>query len=77
MLTLHKDLHVKPYPERHIKVYADSRSGATPAPTAPTPKRQQTFAAWLDFYNHQRPHTALDGLTPMATLINNLHGKHT
>jgi transposase InsO family protein len=40
-------------------------------------ERQRTFRAWLDFYNHQRPRTALDGLTPMATLINNLHGKHT
>jgi hypothetical protein len=34
------------------------------------------LARWLRFYNHRRPHTALDGLTPMAILVNNAHGKH-
>jgi transposase InsO family protein len=40
-------------------------------------ERRQAFRRWLRFYNHRRPHTALDGLTPMATLVNNVHGKHS
>jgi transposase InsO family protein len=40
-------------------------------------QRCRAFTRWLRFYNHQRPHTSLDGLTPMAVLINNAHGKHT
>jgi transposase InsO family protein len=39
-------------------------------------ERRRAFTRWLRFYNHRRPHTALDGLTPMATLVNNAHGKH-
>jgi transposase InsO family protein len=39
--------------------------------------RQQAFRRWLGTYNHRRPHTSLDGLTPMAVLINNVHSKHT
>jgi transposase InsO family protein len=40
-------------------------------------ERRRAFTRWLRFYNHRRPHTALDGLTPMAVLVNNVHGKHT
>ena len=40
-------------------------------------ERRQTFTRWLRFYNQRRPHSALDGLTPMAALVNNVHGKHT
>jgi len=40
-------------------------------------KRRRAFTRWLRFYNHRRPHTSLDGLTPMAALVNNLHGKHS
>ncbi len=32
---------------------------------------------WLEFYNHGRPHTALDGLTPYQALVNNVDGNHT
>jgi len=32
---------------------------------------------WLEFYNHGRPHTALDGLTPNQALVNNVDGNHT
>jgi transposase InsO family protein len=39
-------------------------------------ERRRAFARWLRFYNHRRPHTALDGLTPMAALVNNAGGKH-
>jgi transposase InsO family protein len=40
-------------------------------------ERQRAFRRWLGSYNHRRPHTALDGLTPMTVLVNNLHGKHS
>jgi transposase InsO family protein len=39
-----------------------------------TPERNQTFTRWLRFDQHRRPHIALDGLTPMAVLINNADG---
>jgi transposase InsO family protein len=40
-------------------------------------ERRRAFTRWLRFYNHQRPHTSLDGLTPMTVLVNNAHGNHT
>jgi transposase InsO family protein len=40
-------------------------------------ERCRALARWLRFYNHRRPHTSLDGLTPMAVLVNNARGKHT
>jgi transposase InsO family protein len=40
-------------------------------------QRRRAFRRWLRFYNHRRPHTSLDGLTPMAALVNNLGGKHS
>ena len=40
-------------------------------------ERRRAFARWLRFYNHRRPHTSLDGLTPMAVLVNNAGGKHS
>ena len=40
-------------------------------------ERHRAFSRWLRFYNHRRPHTALNGLTPMAVLVNNAHGKHS
>jgi transposase InsO family protein len=40
-------------------------------------ERCRAFARWLRLYNHRRPHTSLDGLTPMAVLINNAGGKHS
>ena len=39
-------------------------------------ERRRAFIRWLRFYNHRRPHTSLDGLTPMAALVNNAHGNH-
>jgi hypothetical protein len=42
-------------------------TAGTPTITSYTTKRDLT---------HRRPHTALDGLTPMAALVNNVHGKH-
>lgn len=32
---------------------------------------------WVAYYNGERTHTALGGITPMAALVNNLHGNHT
>jgi transposase InsO family protein len=40
-------------------------------------ERRRAFARWLRFYNHRRPHTSLDGLTPIAVLVNNVGGKHS
>jgi transposase InsO family protein len=40
-------------------------------------ERCRALAGWLRLYNHRRPHTSLDGLTPMAVLVNNVGGKHT
>jgi transposase InsO family protein len=40
-------------------------------------ERRRAFTRWLWSYNHRRPHTSLDGLTPMAILVNNAHGKHS
>jgi transposase InsO family protein len=39
-------------------------------------ERCRAFTSWLGFYNHRRPHTSLDGLTPMAVLVNNVGGNH-
>jgi transposase InsO family protein len=40
-------------------------------------ERRRAFTRWLRFYNQRRPHTALDGLTPMAILVNNVHGNYS
>ena len=40
-------------------------------------ERRRAFTRWLRFYNQRRPHTALDGLTPMAVLVNNVHGNYS
>jgi transposase InsO family protein len=40
-------------------------------------ERRRALARWLRSYNHRRPHTSLDGLTPMAVLVNNVDGKHS
>jgi transposase InsO family protein len=40
-------------------------------------ERCRAFTRWLRFYNYRRPHTSLNGLTPMAVLVNNAGGKHS
>jgi transposase InsO family protein len=40
------------------------------------PARRHALPRWLDFYNHRRPHTALQGQAPAAS-VNNLAGNHT
>ena len=40
-------------------------------------ERLAALPQWLEFYNHGRPHTALDGLTPHQAFVNNVDGNHT
>jgi len=40
-------------------------------------ERIATLPGWVSYYNDERTHTALGGITPMAALANNLHGNHT
>ena len=40
-------------------------------------ERRRAFTRWLRIYNRRRPHTSLDGLTPMAVLVNNAGGNYT
>jgi len=40
-------------------------------------ERLAALADWVDFYNHERTHTALAGRTPMDVLVSNLRGNHT
>ena len=39
-------------------------------------ERLAALPEWLEFYNHGRPHTALDGLTPHQALVNTVDGNH-
>jgi transposase InsO family protein len=38
--------------------------------------RRAALAGWLHYYNHHRPHTALEGKSPMQ-LLNNLPGNYS
>ena len=40
-------------------------------------ERLAALPGWVDYYNAERTHTALGGITPMATLVNNLRGNHS
>lgn len=40
-------------------------------------QRQAAFNRWLWNYNHNRPHTALKGRSPMDRLLNNVHGNYS
>ncbi|MDK9670618.1 integrase core domain-containing protein, partial [Propionibacterium freudenreichii] len=37
--------------------------------------REQAYYAWIHEYNHHRPHTSLNGLTP-SDRVPNLAGKN-
>lgn len=39
-------------------------------------ERLDALPAWVHYYNVERTHTALGGITPMEALVNNLHGNH-
>ena len=49
----------------YSRVYADNSA------------RSDALQGWVDFYNHRRPHTALGGRPPVATLVNNGDGNYT
>jgi len=36
-------------------------------------ERLQTLPEWVEFYNHRRPHMALEGRPPI-TVVNNVSG---
>ena len=40
-------------------------------------ERLADLAGWVRHYNTERTHTALDGITPMEALVNNVSGNHT
>jgi transposase InsO family protein len=40
-------------------------------------ERLAALPRWVDFYNHRRTHTALDGDVPMAVLVNKVRGNHS
>nr|MBA2556451.1 IS481 family transposase [Chloroflexota bacterium] len=39
-------------------------------------ERIEALPGWVTYYNAERTHTGLGGITPMAALVNNLHGNH-
>jgi transposase InsO family protein len=61
--------------ERFHKTLLDEWAYARPYRS--NAERRRAFTRWLRSYNHRRPHTSLNGLTPMAVLVNNVGGKHT
>lgn len=40
-------------------------------------ERLAALDPWVEHYNYRRPHSALEGRSPMATLVNNVFGNHT
>lgn len=40
-------------------------------------ERHEALPKWLHYYNHHRPHTALEGRPPAAGSVNNVCGNHT
>ena len=40
-------------------------------------ERLDALPGWTSYYNVERTHTALGGITPMEALLNNLHGNHS
>jgi transposase InsO family protein len=39
-------------------------------------ERLAALPRWIDNYNHDRPHTGLDGKTPMSVLVDDVSGNH-
>jgi len=40
-------------------------------------ERRIAFPKWLHYYNHHRPHTALEGRVPAVVSVNNVCGNHS
>ena len=60
--------------ERFNRTMLDEWAYARPYET--NNERLTALPAFVDHYNNHRPHTALDGLMPMAVLVNNVSGNH-
>lgn len=60
--------------ERFNRTLAEERAYARPYVSEH--EREQAYQTWLHHYNHHRPHTALDGLTP-STRVHNVSGKYS
>lgn len=60
--------------ERFIGTLVREWAYARPYPT--NAARLAALPAFVEFYNHRRPHTALGGLSP-AAVVNNVHEDHT
>jgi transposase InsO family protein len=76
-----KHRRTRPYrPQTNGKVERFNRTIATEWAYAQTylsdDARAATYADWLHFYNHHRPHTGIGGLVP-ADRIHNLAGKYS
>ena len=39
-------------------------------------ERLAALPRWVDFYNHQRTHTEIGSIAPMAALVNKVRGKY-
>jgi transposase InsO family protein len=50
------------------------REWAYKRPYTSNRSRVRTYQRWIDNYNQQRPHSALDGQSPMTALVNKVHG---
>ena len=61
--------------ERFIQTMLAEWAYQRPFPT--NDARLVALAPWLDHYNHNRSHTALNGLAPMAVLVSNVSGNHS
>jgi transposase InsO family protein len=61
--------------ERFIKTLLDEWAYARPYRS--NVERLAALPDWVDFYNHGRPHTAIDGLVPQQALVDNLSVNHT
>jgi hypothetical protein len=40
-------------------------------------ERLAALPGWINYHNAEPTHTALGGITPRATLVNNLRGNHS
>lgn len=71
---------LRPTARRNASSRRCSASGLTAgstAPTSPSGEGLDALPRWLRFYNERRPHAALEGRSPMTTLVNNVCGNDT
>jgi hypothetical protein len=58
--------------ERFIQTMLAEWASHLERSAAPRPSR-----VWLDYYQHNSPHTSVDGLAPMQPVVNNVSANHT